>query len=129
MKKILLAEDNPVNRELIREILGDCEYDVIEACDGQEALDKLAESTPDLVLLDIQMPVLDGYAVVQRIRDNPQLSKLRVIALTAYAMRGDRERALAAGFDDYMTKPIDLTTLTSKIKQFLETETVSAQEA
>ena len=83
--------------------------------------------TPDLVLLDIQMPVLDGYAVVRRIRDNPRSTKLRVIALTAYAMRGDRDRALAAGFDDYVTKPIDLATLTSKIGQFLEEESPGAE--
>ena len=120
MKRILIAEDNPVNRELIREILSDCEYEVIEACDGQEALEKIEEVTPDLVLLDIQMPVLDGYQVVRRIRDNPQSAALRVIALTAYAMRGDRDRALAAGFDDYVSKPIDLKTLTWKIGQFLE---------
>lgn len=120
MKRILIAEDNPVNRELIREILSDGEYEVVEACDGQQALERIAEVTPDLVLLDIQMPVIDGYAVVRRIRDNPQSTKLRVIALTAYAMRGDRERALAAGFDDYLTKPIDLKILTRKIEQFLE---------
>jgi len=127
MKKILIAEDNPVNRELVREILADCNYEIIEACDGQQALDRIAEVTPDLVLLDIQMPVLDGYAVVRRIRDNPRSTKLRVIALTAYAMRGDRDRALAAGFDDYVTKPIDLATLTSKIGQFLEEESPGAE--
>jgi two-component system, cell cycle response regulator DivK len=119
MKKILVAEDNPVNRELIREILSEGEYDVIEACDGQEALDKISETSPDLVLLDIQMPVLDGYAVLSRLRENPPSPPPRVIALTAYAMRGDRERALAAGFDDYVTKPIDLKTLTSKIGEYL----------
>ncbi len=120
MKRILIAEDNLVNRELIREILSDGEYEVIEACDGQQALQKIEEVTPDLVLLDIQMPVLDGYQVVRRIRDNPQSTALRVIALTAYAMEGDRDRALAAGFDDYLTKPIDLKMLTRKIEQFLE---------
>jgi two-component system, cell cycle response regulator DivK len=119
MKKILVAEDNPVNRELIREILSDGEYEVIEACDGQEALDRIAEMRPDLVLLDIQMPVLDGYAVLRRLRDNPPSPAPRVIALTAYAMQGDRERALAAGFDDYVTKPIDLKTLTGKIGEYL----------
>ncbi|MGO9209381.1 MAG: response regulator [Terriglobales bacterium] len=127
MKKILIAEDNPVNRELVREILADRNYEIIEACDGQQALDRIAEVTPDLVLLDIQMPVLDGYAVVRRIRDNPRSTKLRVIALTAYAMRGDRDRALAAGFDDYVTKPIDLATLTSTIRQFLEEESSGAE--
>ena len=128
MKRILIAEDNAVNRELVREVLADRNYEIIEACDGQQALDRIAEVTPDLVLLDIQMPVLDGYAVVRRIRDNPQSTKLRVIALTAYAMRGDRERALAAGFDDYMTKPIELATLTSKIGQFLEEEPSAAEK-
>jgi len=129
MKRILIAEDNAINRELMREILTDRDYEIIEACDGQQALDRIAEIAPDLVLLDIQMPVLDGYEVVRRIRDNPQSSKLRVIALTAYAMRGDRERALAAGFDDYVTKPIDLPTLTSKIGQFLEAETAGAEKS
>lgn len=119
MKRILVAEDNPVNRELLREILSESEYEVIEACDGQEALNRIHEAKPDLVLLDIQMPVLDGYAVLRSIRNNPPSPPPRMIAVTAYAMRGDRERALAAGFDDYVTKPIDLKTLTVKIGQFL----------
>lgn len=120
MKRILVAEDNPVNRELIREILSDYEYEVIEACNGQEALEKIKQAKPDLVLLDIQMPILDGYDVLRRIRDNPPSPAPRVIAVTAYAMQGDRDRAMAAGFDDYVTKPIDLKTLTRKIGEFLE---------
>ena len=80
MSKILVAEDNPLNLELIREILEASGHEVIEACDGQQALDKLAASVPDLVLLDIQMPVLDGYAVLRELRQTPRFASLRVLA-------------------------------------------------
>ena len=108
MKRVLVADDNPVSRELIREILENNDCEVIEAGDGREALDKVREHRPDLALLDIQMPVMDGNAVVREIRADPQLSKLPVVALTAYAMQGDREKALALGFNFYITKPIDI---------------------
>jgi CheY-like chemotaxis protein len=120
MSKILVAEDNLPNRELIREILETYGYEVIEAVDGQEALDKLEETVPDLVLLDIQMPVLDGYAVVRRIRQNPRFAGLKILAVTAYAMQGDREKVLEAGFDGYLTKPLDMATLTKEIRQLSE---------
>src|SRR5437868_8730577 len=119
MSKILVAEDNLPNRELIREILEACGYDVIEAGDGQQALDKLEENLPDLVLLDIQMPVLDGYAVVRKLRQTPRLANLKVLALTAYAMQGDREKVLEAGFDGYLTKPLNTATLNATIREFL----------
>ena len=120
MNKILVAEDNLPNRELIREILETCGYEVIEAVDGQQALDKLEESMPDLVLLDIQMPVLDGYAVIRQLRQTPRLAGLKILALTAYAMQGDREKVLEAGFDGYLTKPIDMAALTKQIQQLLD---------
>lgn len=120
MSKILVAEDNLPNRELIREILEACGYDVIEAGDGQQALDKLEENLPDLVLLDIQMPVLDGYAVVRKLRQTPRLANLKVLALTAYAMQGDREKVLEAGFDGYLTKPVDMVSLAKEIAQLLQ---------
>jgi|ERR1700730_8486779 CheY-like chemotaxis protein len=119
MSKILVAEDNLPNRELIREILESCGHEVIEAEDGQQALERLKESTPDLILLDIQMPVLDGYAVVRELRQTPQFAKLKVLALTAYAMQGDREKVLQAGFDGYLTKPIDTTLLTKHLQEYL----------
>lgn len=119
MSKILVAEDNLVNRELMREILESRGHEVIEACDGQEALDKLEQTSPDLVLLDIQMPVLDGYAVLQKIRANTRFAALRVLAVTAYAMQGNREKVLAAGFDGYLSKPIDIAVLTKEIREFL----------
>ena len=119
MSKILVAEDNLPNRELIREILEACGHEVIEACDGRQALDKLEENLPDLVLLDIQMPVLDGYAVVREVRKTPRLATLKVLALTAYAMQGDREKVLEAGFDGYLTKPVDMVSLSKQIAQLL----------
>ena len=95
MSKILVAEDNLPNRELIREILESSGHEVIEAEDGQQALERLKDTKPDLVLLDIQMPVLDGYAVVRHLRQIPRFAGIKVVALTAYAMQGDRDRVLA----------------------------------
>jgi len=119
MSKILVAEDNLPNRELIREILENSGHEVIEADDGQQALDKLATTEADLVLLDIQMPRLDGYAVLRRLREMPKHANLRVLAITAYAMQADREKVLQAGFDGYLTKPIDMAGLIKEIQQLL----------
>src|SRR5438552_12638027 len=98
MKKILVVEDNPANRELIRAILEAQGCEVVEADDGEEALLKMRETAPDLVLMDVQMPRLDGIGALQRMRHEPGLASIPVIALTAYAMQGDREQFLAAGF-------------------------------
>jgi CheY-like chemotaxis protein len=119
MSKILVAEDNLPNRELIREILESCGHEVIEAEDGQQALERLQDTKPDLVLLDIQMPVLDGYAVVRQLRQIPRLANLKILALTAYAMQGDREKVLQSGFDGYLTKPIDKAALTNELRHLL----------
>lgn len=120
MKKILLVEDNQVNRELVREMLEGGEFEVFEAENGLEALHMLPKTSPDLVLLDIQMPVLDGMSAIKQLRQKPQYATLPVLALTAYAMVGDRERVLAAGFSGYVTKPIDRKTLLSEIHAHLE---------
>ena len=120
MSKILVAEDNLPNRELIREILETCGHEIVEAADGQQALDQLEESVPDLVLVDIQMPVLDGFAVIRQLRQTPRFASVKVLALTAYAIQGDRERVLAAGFDGYLTKPIDVAAFPKQIQQFLD---------
>ena len=106
MITVLVAEDNAVNRELIRELLELRGSTVLEACDGQEALGIIERAQPDLLLLDIGMPVLDGFAVVRRIRENPRFAALPVLAVTAYAMQGDREKCLALGMDDYLSKPV-----------------------
>jgi PAS domain S-box-containing protein len=117
-KSVLVADDNPAGRELVRETLAGHVSSIIEASDGREALDKIRQMPLDLVLLDIQMPQMDGYAVLREIRRDPALQGLRVVALTAFAMQGDREQALEAGFDDYLTKPVTL----AKLKAQLEPE-------
>jgi len=119
MKKILVAEDNPANRELMGEVLAGRGYEVIEACDGQEALRKIEEMNPDLVLLDIQLPLLDGFAVLQQIRQMPRFAKLRVVAVTANAMKEDREKGAKAGFDAYISKPIDVAGLRTQVAELL----------
>ena len=120
MTKILVAEDNPSNRELFRELLESWGYEVVEAVDGEAALKAASEGSLDAVLLDIQMPLLDGYEVLRRLRQDPKLAHLRVMALTAFAMRGDREKALAAGFDSYHSKPINGQVLKRDIEQLLK---------
>jgi len=120
MTKILVAEDNPSNRELFRELLESWGYEVVEAVDGEAALAVARESAPDAVLLDIQMPLLDGYEVLRRLRQDPKLAHLRVMALTAFAMRGDREKALASGFNAYHSKPINGQVLKRDIEQLLK---------
>ena len=105
MKKIAVVEDNPDNRLLVRVILEPL-YQVTEYETGFAALDGLPLQKPDLVLLDVSLPEMDGTEVLSRLRADPRLHELPVIALTAHAMTGDREKYLAAGFDDYVSKPI-----------------------
>jgi CheY-like chemotaxis protein len=119
MIKILIAEDNAVNRELLRELLEMRGYIVVEACDGEEALRMIEQSPPDLLLLDIGMPVLDGFAVVRQIRENPRLAPLPVVAVTAYAMQGDREKILNAKFDGYLSKPVNSRSLADELDRLL----------
>jgi CheY-like chemotaxis protein len=118
-KKILVADDNLESREFIRDSLESQNYDVVEACDGRDALTKIERTMPDLVLMDIQMPAMDGYAALKEIRQNPRLATLRVIALTAFSMRGDREKAISAGFSGYISKPVDPISLRMEIEQML----------
>lgn len=120
MIRILVAEDNPVNRELLRELLEARGYSVVEACDGEEVLRAAEKNHPDVLLLDLGMPVLDGFATVRRIRENPRFAKLPVLAVTAYAMRGDREKILDSGFDGYLSKPIHAVTLLEEIDRLLD---------
>ena len=120
MKKILIAEDNPVNRELLRELLEGRGYSVSEARDGLEALRAIENDPPDVVLLDVGMPMLDGYGVAHRVRHNPKLAALPLLAVTAYAMQGDREKILASGFDGYLSKPIDPSKLEKELSRVLD---------
>jgi chemosensory pili system protein ChpA (sensor histidine kinase/response regulator) len=119
MSIILVVEDNLMIRELMRELLEREQYQVVEAGDGGEALAKLEEVIPDLVLMDIQLPKLDGYAVLHQLRRDRRFRSLPVIAVTAYAMRSDEEKARRAGFDNYLTKPVDRAVLMAMIRSLL----------
>jgi len=120
MKKVLIAEDNAVNRELLRELLEIRGYAVMEACNGVEALDQIAKTTPDILLLDLSMPVLDGFGTIERIRKNPSFNTLPVLAVTAYAMQGDREKIMTSGFDGYLSKPINAMALQKELERLEE---------
>jgi two-component system cell cycle response regulator DivK len=115
MKTILIAEDNPINRELLRELLEIRGYMVAEACDGQEALAMVEQAPPDIMLLDIGMPLLDGFAVVRKLRENPRFTSLPIVAVTAYAMQGDREKIMNSGFDGYLSKPVNAAALVAEL--------------
>jgi CheY-like chemotaxis protein len=118
-KKILVVEDNEANRILMRQILKYHGYEVLEAADGVSGLAMAREHMPDLILLDLQMPVMGGFAVIRELRKTPELSKLKVIAVTSFAMKGDREKALEAGFDEYVTKPIDTRKFVEIVKNII----------
>jgi CheY-like chemotaxis protein len=119
MKRVLVAEDRPGSLELIRTVLESAGYEVIEATNGQEAVEKASGSSVDLFLLDLQMPKIDGFGVVARLRKDPRFASTPIVALTASAMHGDRERALAAGFSSYIAKPVDLAALRSELKRLI----------
>jgi len=118
-EKILLIEDNEQNRILMRQILVRKGYDLLEAKDGLTGLEMARAHIPALILLDIQMPVMNGFMVIRELRNDAELRKIKVIAVTSFAMKGDREKALQAGFDEYVTKPIDTRTFPELIKQIL----------
>lgn len=118
-KRILVVEDNPDNRILITDVLTSLSYEVIVAVDGEEGVSKAESEVPDLILMDLSLPHMDGWTATGHIKANEQLEHIPVIALTAHAMVGDRERALEAGCDDYVSKPIDLRELAEKLAQYL----------
>jgi two-component system, cell cycle response regulator DivK len=123
-EKILLVEDNPVNRRLAEFLLRSNGYQVLEATTAQEAFDLLKAERPDLILMDIQLPGTDGLDVTKRLKENAATRDIPVVAVTSYAMKGDRERALAAGCAGYVTKPIDKATLLKEVANTLmETHT------
>ena len=115
MARILLVEDNEMNRDMLSRRLMRNGHEVSIATDGLEAIDKATAEAPEIVLMDLSLPVIDGWEATRRLRANATTASLRIIALTSHAMTGDRERALAAGCDDYETKPVDLPRLLSKI--------------
>lgn len=119
MKTILVVDDNAVNQELLVEVLATWGYKVLQAASGDEALSICETAVPDLVLLDLQMPGMDGYRVVEAMRHETRRLTCPIVAVTAFAMRGDREKALGRGFDGYLTKPLDFASLHQEISRLL----------
>jgi len=119
MEKVLVVDDNRASRDLIRAILKPVRCEIVEASHGQQALDLIQQEHPDLVLLDIDMPGMDGITVVKRIRENQSLAGLPVVAVTAFAMEGDREKGMAAGFTAYLTKPVRVALLRQQVQHLL----------
>jgi two-component system cell cycle response regulator DivK len=119
MARILLVEDNDMNRDMLSRRLQRKGHEVLMAADGMQALLMAESETPDLMLLDMSLPLIDGWEVARRVKASPATERLPIIALTAHAMAGDREKALAAGCDDYDTKPVDFPQLLAKIAALL----------
>src|SRR5713226_6238159 len=118
-KRILVVEDQPDNRQIIRDMLADTGYEITEAENGEEALAAIAKQRPDLILMDIQLPIMDGYAATRRIKSDPALRSIPIIAVTSCALNGEEEIARAAGCDDYVPKPYSPRELLAKIRQHL----------
>jgi two-component system cell cycle response regulator DivK len=119
MSKILLVEDNEMNRDMLTRRLERKGFEVVIAVDGQAGVDMASSSNPDIILMDLSLPVMDGWEATRQIKADPATQSIPVIALTAHAMAGDEQKALAAGCNDYDTKPIDLKRLLGKIGKLL----------
>ncbi len=120
MARILLVEDNEMNRDMLSRRLQRKGHEVLMAADGMQGILMAESHAPDLILLDMSLPVIDGWEAARRLKASPATSQVPVIALTAHAMSGDREKALAAGCDDYDTKPVDFAQLLVKIQAMLD---------
>jgi len=120
MAKILLVEDNEMNRDMLSRRLKRKGYEVLIAVDGAEGVSMGISEKPDLILMDMSLPVMDGWTATSELKANPDTKSIPIIALTAHAMSGDKEKAMAAGCDDYDTKPIELDRLLSKMALFLK---------
>ena len=118
-KRILVVEDTEDNRQIIRDLLSSVGYELIEAADGAEGVALAQKERPDLILMDIQLPEIDGYEATRRIRAIPELAKVPIIAVTSYALSGDEAKARAAGCDGYVAKPFSPRQLLAKIREFL----------
>ena len=119
MSKVLLVEDNEMNRDMLTRRLERKGYEVVIAVDGQAGIDMASSAGPDIILMDLSLPVVDGWEATRKIKADPSTQSIPVIALTAHAMAGDEQKALAAGCDDYDTKPIELPRLLGKIENLL----------
>jgi CheY-like chemotaxis protein len=121
MRRILVVEDNDMNMQLVEFLLEEGGYAIVKATSGEEALAAVTrDTTPDLILMDIHLPGMDGLSVVRRMKSDDRTARIPILALTAHAMRGDKDRFLEAGCDGYISKPIDVKTFLSSIEQYLE---------
>ena len=118
-KRILVVEDQEDNRQILRDLLGSVGFTMIEANDGAEALLQAGKEKPDLILMDIQLPVMDGYEATRRLKSDPATKEIPIIVVTSYALSGDEGKAKAAGCDAYVTKPYSPRQLLAKVKEFL----------
>ena len=118
-KRILVVEDQPDSRRIIRDMLAPTDYEVTEAENGEEALAAIAKQRPDLILMDVQLPIMDGYTATRRIKADPALRSIPIIAVTSHAIGGGEEKARAAGCDDFVAKPYSPRQLLTKIRQYL----------
>ena len=118
-KRILVVEDQEDNLQILRDLLLSSGYEILEAGDGLQAIEQAAKHRPDLILMDIQLPVLDGYESTRRIKANPDLNMIPIIVVTSYALSGDEEKARAAGCDAYVAKPFSPRALLTKMREFL----------
>ena len=118
-QRILVVEDHEDNRQILRDLLATAGYEMVEAHDGEQALVQVAASLPHLILMDIQLPGIDGYEVTRRIKADPALAAIPIIAVTSYALTGDDAKARAAGCDDYVAKPFSPRQLLQKIREYV----------
>ncbi len=118
-KKILVVEDTEDNRQILRDLLGMAGYDMVEAHDGAQGVAMAAEHKPDLILMDIQMPVMDGYEATRRIKANPELKAIPIVAVTSYALSGDEQKTRDAGCDAYIAKPYSPRQMLAKVREIL----------
>ena len=119
-KRILVVEDQPDNRQIIRDMLAPTDYEITEADDGEQALEAVAKQRPDLILMGVQLPVMDGYEVARQIKADPTLRSIPIIAVTSHALNGEERTARAAGCDDYVPEPYSPRQLLAKIRQYLQ---------
>jgi two-component system, cell cycle response regulator DivK len=119
-KRILVVEDQEDNRQILRDLLGAAGYEMLEAENGQQAVDMVSQKAPDLILMDIQLPVMDGYEATRQIKANPEWKRIPIIVVTSYALSGDEEKARLAGCDDYVTKPYSPRHLLGKVREYLK---------
>ena len=121
MAKVLLVEDNEMNRDMLSRRLTKKGFDVVMAFDGKRGVEMASEESPDIILLDMSLPVMDGWEAAKHLKESETTKSIPIIALTAHAMAGDRDKALGAGCDDYDTKPVDIKRLLEKIEGWLNT--------